>query len=63
MVLDDKGDAGVVLLDTSKETGPVVWADWRSAGLVHLGAGESELFSSFLPGSKTAYLNLATSRQ
>lgn len=46
VVLDDKGDAGVVLLDTSNETGPIVWADWRSAGL-HSGAGEPELFNSF----------------
>lgn len=47
VVLDDKGDAGVVLLDTSNETGPVLWADWRWAGLVHLAAGDAELFSSF----------------
>lgn len=47
VVLDDKGDAGVVLLDTSNESGPVVWADWRSAGLVHSGSGVSELFDSF----------------
>ncbi|WP_161988137.1 SMI1/KNR4 family protein [Variovorax guangxiensis] len=47
VVLDDKGDAGVVLLDTSDESGPVVWADWRSAGLLHTGTSDSELFKSF----------------
>lgn len=50
VVLDDYGDAGVVLLDTSSESGSVVWADWRAAGRLHVGAakaGEFELFATF----------------
>lgn len=50
VVLDDYGDAGVVLLDTSSEAGSVVWTDWRAAGRPQANtanAGEFELFETF----------------
>ncbi|MGO4154621.1 SMI1/KNR4 family protein [Cupriavidus sp. YAF13] len=50
VVLNDMGDAGVVLLDTSSESSPVIWADWRVAGClqsVEARPGDAELFESF----------------
>lgn len=47
VVLEDKGDAGVILLDTSTDSGSVVWTDSHSVGLLHAGTGDWERFDSF----------------
>jgi len=59
VVLDDKGDAGVVLLDTSNESGPVVWADWHSVGLLHTVGGKSEQFRTFSDWVEDRILDLS----
>ena len=50
VVLNDVNDAGVGLLDTSRDCGAVIWADWRVAGRLHLGPtklGEADFFPTF----------------